>query len=116
MHALLYDDGFSLPFPFERFSYFGSARKGAPSRFAPSKVRHSSRDVELTDLFVNCASNAHDLGPFAVLFSITSAAPRIYSSTADKLLPGSRFDLCHVFATSPVVVFCNGCVKRPIVG
>ena len=50
-------------------------------------------------------SNAHDLGPFAVLFSTTAAAPRIYSSTADKLQPGSRFDMRQMFATSPVVVF-----------
>ena len=40
-----------------------------------------------------------------VLFSTTAAAPRIYPSTADKLLPGSRFDMRQVFATSPVVVF-----------
>ena len=57
------------------------------------------------DLFVNCVSNAHDLGPFAVLFSTTAAAPRIYSSAADKLLPGSRFNMRQVFTTSPVVVF-----------
>ena len=54
---------------------------------------------------MNCVSNAHDLGPFAVLFSTTAAARRIYPSTADKLLPGSRFDMRQVFATSPVVVF-----------
>ena len=52
---------------------------------------------------MNCVSNAHDLGPFAVLSSTTAAAPRIYSSTADKLLPGSRFDMRQMFATSPVV-------------
>ena len=57
------------------------------------------------DLFVHCVSNAHDLGPFAVLFSTIAAAPRIFPSTADKLLPGSRFDMRQVFATSPVVVF-----------
>ena len=57
------------------------------------------------DLFVNCVSNVHDLGQFAVPFSTTAAAPRIHSSTADKLIPGSRFDLCQVFATSPVIVF-----------
>ena len=84
---------------------FRGARNGAPSRSAPSKVRHSSREVELMDLFVNCVSNAHDLGPFAVLFSTTAAAPRIYPSTADKLLPGSRFEMRQMFATSPVVVF-----------
>ena len=54
---------------------------------------------------MNCESNAHDLGPFAVLFSTTAAAPRIYPSTADKLRPGSRFDRRQVFTTSPVVVF-----------
>ena len=57
------------------------------------------------DLFVNCVSNAHDLGPFAVFFSTTTAAPRIYSFMADKLLPGSRLDMRQMFATSPVVVF-----------
>ena len=36
-----------------RFSSFGGARKGAPSRFAPSKVKYSSREVGLMDLFVN---------------------------------------------------------------
>ena len=55
-------------------------------------------------LFVNCVSNAHDLGPFGVLFSTTAAAPRIFPP-AHKLLPGSRFDMRQVFATSPVVVF-----------
>ena len=57
------------------------------------------------DLFLNSVSNAHDLGPFAVLFSTTAAALRIYSSTADKLLPRSRFDRRQVFTTSPDVVF-----------
>ena len=51
---------------------------------------------------MNCVSNAHDLGPFAVLFS--TVAPRIFPSTADNLLPGSRFNMRQVFATSPVVV------------
>ena len=55
-----------------RFSSFGGARKGAPSRFATSKVKHSSREVGLTELFVNCVSNTHDLGPFVVLFSTTA--------------------------------------------
>ena len=54
---------------------------------------------------MNCVSNAHDLGPLAVLFSAIAAAPRIYSSTADKLVPGSRFDMRQMFATSPVVDF-----------
>ena len=54
---------------------------------------------------MNCVCHAHDLGPFAVLFSTIAAAPRIFPSTADKLLPGSRFDMRQVFATSPVVVF-----------
>ena len=54
---------------------------------------------------MNCVSNAHDLGPFALLFSTTAAAPRIYPSTTDKLLPGSRLDMRLAFATSPVVDF-----------
>ena len=57
------------------------------------------------DLFVNCVSNTQDLGPFAILFSTTAAAPRIYHSTADKVLPGSRLDMRQGFTTSPVVVF-----------
>ena len=57
------------------------------------------------DLFVVCVSNAHDLWPFAFLFSSTAAAPRIYSSTTDKLQPRDRFELLHVFVPSPVVVF-----------
>ena len=88
-----------------RFSPFRGARNGAPSRSAPSKVKHSSREVELMDLFVNCVSNAHYLGPFAVLFSTTAAAPRIYPSTVDKLLPGSSFDMRQVLTTFPIVVF-----------
>ena len=89
-----------------RFSPFRGALNGAPSRSAPpSKAKHSSRDVELMDLFVNCVSNAHDLGPFAVLFSTTAAASRISPSTVDKLPPGSRFDMRQVFTTSPIVVF-----------
>ena len=52
-----------------------------------------------------CVSNAHDLWPFAFLFSSTAAASRIYSSTKDKLQPRNRFELLQVFATSPVVVF-----------
>ena len=49
------------------------------------------------------------LGPFAVLFSTTAAAPRIYPSTADKVQPPNRFELLQVFATSPVVVFNLSC-------
>ena len=59
--------------------------------------------VHVVRLVFSHLSNAHDLGPFAVLFSATAAAPRIDPSTADKLLPGSRFDMRQVFATSPVV-------------
>ena len=51
-----------------------------------------------------CVSNTHDLWPFAFLFSSTAAAPRIYSSTTDKLQPRNRVELLQVFATSPVVV------------
>ena len=57
------------------------------------------------DRFVYCVSNAQELGPFAVLFSTTAAAPRIYPSTADKLLPGNRFDMHQVLTISPVVAF-----------
>ena len=42
--------------------------------------------------------------PFAFLFSSTAAAPRIYSSTTDKLQSRNCFELLQVFATSAVVV------------
>ena len=51
-----------------------------------------------------CVSNVHDLWPFAFLFSNTAAAPRIYSTTTDKLKPRNRVELLQVLATSPVVV------------
>ena len=58
-----------------------------------------------------CVSNAHDLWPFAFLFSSTAAAPRIYCSTTVTLQPRNCFELLQVFATSPVAVFnlfCRG--------
>ena len=79
------------------------ARNGAPTPAPPSKVKYSSREFEPSDLFVVCVSNAHDLWPFAFLFSSTAAAPQIYSSTTDKLQHRNRFELFQVFATSPVV-------------
>ena len=56
------------------------------------------------DLFLSCVFNAHYLGPFAFLFSTSSAAPRIHSSRADKLLPFNRCDLLQGMATSAFVV------------
>ena len=49
-------------------------------------------------------SNAHDLWPFAFLFSSTAAAPRIYSSTTDKLQPRNRVKPLQDVATTPVFV------------
>ena len=51
-----------------------------------------------------CVSNSHDLWPFAFLFSSAAAAPRIYSSTTDKLQSPNRVELLQVLSTSPVVV------------
>ena len=56
------------------------------------------------DLFVVCVSNTHDLWPFAFLFSSTAAAPRIYSSTTDKLQTRNRFELLQEFVTTLVVI------------
>ena len=85
-----------------RLSPFGGARKGAPSRPTPSKLNHSSRDVEHMDFFANCVFSPHILGPLAFLFS-TTAAPGIWSSTADKLQPDNRFGLLQVFAIAAFV-------------
>ena len=69
-------------------------------------IRDASANISdmSTDLFVVSVINVHDLWPFAFLLSSTVAAPRIYSSTTDKLQPRKRFDLRQVFATSRVVV------------
>ena len=75
------------------FSPFRGARNGAPTPSASNKVKYSSTEFEPMELFVVCASNAHDLWPFSFFFFNDAAARRIYYSTTNKLHPRNRFEL-----------------------
>ena len=105
-----------------RLSSFGGAREGAPSRPAPSKVKHSSREIELMNLFVSCVFNAHYLGPFAffsilllllresILLRKTSYYPAIGPICFRcRRHPRLSFPILPVAATTAMAVKCCYC-------